>query len=276
MRTKKSFSFNEERDAEKVINEGFLNNNIDYGKMYVIAKYFRDKFGYGEIRLERELIKFCKEQDENFNPITEFEILRKWIKSAMKYGLRKIESVDISSKDIEILKTIESSKDRKLLFMTLILSKALKKGNTRRNKNTVKSSTNYYIRYSNFLDIIRLSKLTNVTEIKLANIFYKYPNLFFFYNPERELVRLEFVDKKPDHILTIDKMDNLLDYYILLLQKKKVKKPTSPKCIVCGIELVKRSNRQKTCSVCAKNIIRVRDKERKRLKRSKEAQSVLN
>ena len=65
MRSKKIFSFDEKKDAEEIITNGF-EKGIDYSKMYVVAKYFRSISGFGAIRLERELIKFCKTQDANF------------------------------------------------------------------------------------------------------------------------------------------------------------------------------------------------------------------
>ncbi len=47
--------------------------------MYIVSKYIRQTFDYGEIRLEKAVIKFCKEQDPNFNPIMERESIKKWI-----------------------------------------------------------------------------------------------------------------------------------------------------------------------------------------------------
>lgn len=66
MATKKRFSFDEEKEAEEIFKNGFPGGKLDYGKMYLIAKYFRETFGYGEVRLEREMLKFCKEHDKNF------------------------------------------------------------------------------------------------------------------------------------------------------------------------------------------------------------------
>ena len=90
MRTNKAFMFNEEKIAEEIIRNGFEKGIIDYGKMYVVAKYFREKYDYGAVRLEREIIDFCKSVDPNFNPITQAEYIKKWVKSAMEYNLRKI------------------------------------------------------------------------------------------------------------------------------------------------------------------------------------------
>ena len=130
MRIKKLFSFDEEKEAIEVITNGFINNSIDYSKMYLVAKYMRQKFGYGEIRLERALIRFCKEQDKNFNDIKEADYIKKWVKTAMEYGLRKIDTIYISEKETEFLQSIETPKDRKILFVNLLLAKAINQKTT--------------------------------------------------------------------------------------------------------------------------------------------------
>lgn len=255
MRNKKTFSFNEEIDAEKLYNNGFENGVIDYSSMYLVAKYIRQTFGFGEIRLEKEIIRFCKKQDKNFNPVTEASAIKKWINSALNYDLRKIDSISVSQKEIDFLKDIKNNRDRKLLFSTLVFSKALKKGNVKRNKSKLKTSNNYYIHYSNFSDIIRLTKLTNISEIDLADIFYAHPELFTFYEPERELIRLEFVDKNPQKEINIFNLNNIAEHYTILFEKKK---PVSI-CMNCGKEITKNSNKQKYCKKCAKEI-RLRQK----------------
>jgi hypothetical protein len=247
MRTKKHFSFDEEKDAEKIYNNGFPNGNIDYSQMYLISKYLRQTYGYGEIRLEKAVIKFCKSQDKNFNPITEASSIRKWVKSAINYDLRKIDSVTVSVKEIDILKKIENNKDKKLLFVLLVFSKALKKGSVKRDKSNLRTSDNYYIHYNNFLDIIRLSKITNTSEVDLADILYKHKELFTFYKPERELIRLEFVDKNPKKPILITDLNNIINFYNILFEKKK----TPSVCANCGKEIIKNSNIQKYCAECA-------------------------
>lgn len=250
MRNKKSFSFDEETDAQKVYNQGFPDGCIDYSKMYLVAKFVRQTFGYGEIRLERELIRFCKEQDKNFNPIIEADAIKKWVRSAMKYDLRKIESVSLSQREVDFIKKIDSNKDKKLLFSILVFSKALKKGSVKRDKSKLKTSDNYYIHYNNFQDIIRLSKINNISETDLADVLYKYKDYFTFYNAERELIRLDFIDKKPHKEILIYDLNNISNYFSILFENHK---PIST-CEICGIEIEKNSNVQKYCKKCSKQI----------------------
>ena len=248
MRTKKSFSFDEEKDAEKIYNNGFPDNKIDYSQIYLVAKFIRQTFNYGEIRLERELIDFCKKQDKNFNPIIEADTIKKWVRSALNYDLRKIDSISVSKNEIDVIKQIKSTRDKKVIFVTLVFSKALKKGSVKRDKTNLKTSDNYYIHYNNFIDIIRLAKLNNTSEVDLADILHEHSKLFTFYKPERELIRLEFVDKNPKKPIIIYDLNNLMHNYGILFEviKPEYPKPLG-KCSICGKEFIKKSNRQRTC-----------------------------
>jgi len=260
MRNKKEFIFNEKEYAEKIIEEGFENGILDYSKIYTVAKYFREQYGYGEKRLEKEIIEFCQKHDKNFNPVVEAGAIHKWVKSAMNYGLRKIEEVDISEKDIDFLKTIKNQKDRKALFIALVFSKSLKQASTRKNKKHHVTSNNYYVHYNNLLDIVRLIDSPSLTEMGLVKIFNKYPEHIIFLHPERELIKLEYVDKEPNKKIIIRDLNNLSGYY-----EKEFE--DSPRCVVCGKKIEKKSNRQKTCPECSIIVRRQKEKERMRIKR---------
>lgn len=246
MKTNKAFLFNEESEAEKIINNGFEIEGIDYGKMYIVAKYLREKYNYGEIRLEREVISFCKSIDKNFNPITQAEYIKKWVKSATNYDLRKIEYVYISKKDVEFLKTIEDEKHRKILFAVLVLSKAMKLSGTKRGKKEYKTSDNYYIRYNNLSDITRISNVANVSEMNLALILNEYKEYFTFYSPHKELIKVNFVDTSRNDDIKIDNLEDISEMYEKLFGKDL--------CVICGKEFERKSNRQKYCEDCSKKI----------------------
>jgi predicted RNA-binding Zn-ribbon protein involved in translation (DUF1610 family) len=250
MKTKKTFSFNEEKEAKDIIENGFDVKGIDYGKMYIVAKYFRQKEGLGKLRLKRKLIEFCKLHDETFNPVIEKDALRNWINSALKYNLRYVDSVNISRKDVEFLKKIERERDRKLLFMTLIFAKGLKKGNTKRGKTNYKTSPHLYIKYHNFKDIIRLSELTNISETNFAEILHSYKEHFTFYNAERELIRLDFADKEMEDIIVVNDLEHPLKNYNDIFGKRL------SYCDNCGIEIHKKSNSQLYCKSCSEEIRR--------------------
>jgi len=264
MAIKKHFSFDEEADAEKIIKEGFAGKNIDYGQMYLVAKYFRDKLKYGEVRLEREIIKFCKEQDKNFNPIVEAEAIKKWVKTAMNYDLRKVEGITISKKEIDFLKTIEIEKDRKLLFATLIMAKALKDSSTRRKNKSTGTNENYYVRYGNIPDIIKISGV-KISEVNACFILFKYKKLFGLYSPEKELIKVEFIDKEQENSFEIKEANKAMEYYEVFFGK-----PLET-CSICGKDFVKKSNRQKMCESCSIEIKRKQSYDRKQKWKDKKA-----
>lgn len=268
MRANKAFMFNEEVEAEHIIANGFEKGVIDYGKMYVVAKYFREKYQYGEIRLEREIIRFCQTIDKHFNPITQADYIKKWVRSAMDYNLRRINNIYISNKDISFLETIENQRDRKLLFAVLVLAKAMKKSGTRRKKTEYKSSDNYYIRYSNLADIIKMSGV-KISEVQLADILHVYEKYFTFYSPNKELIKVEFVDKSDKEEVLVDNLKDVTAMY----EKLFVKKEISFVCERCGEEFIKTGRYQVYCKECATIQKQEKDRDRIRQKREKKSMS---
>lgn len=255
MRTKKDFLFNEMDEAEKIITDGFENNKIDYGKMYLIAKYMKDKNNYGALRLEKELVDFCVKTDKEFNPVTQRSYIKKWVSSAMGYSLREITEIYISKKDVEFLKTIPAEKDRKILFATLIIAKALKISGTRRKKKEYDKSNRYYIKYNNLSDIARISAIPNFTEIDVADLFHKYIEHFDIYPPEKELLGVRFVDKEDSKDIRITNFNDVSDDYNFLF-KDYVGVGV---CKVCGANFDRANNRQKYCKECSTKIRKEKD-----------------
>lgn len=255
----KSFMFDEVTEAEKVIREGF-NGNIDYKKMYLIAKYFRETFGYGAVRLERELIKFCLAQNKNFNPINEMESIKKWVSTAMRYGLRKVDEVLITQKEIDFLKTIVNQKERKIFFVMLVLSKALKQSTKTKGEHQQKSGL--CIWYSNFGDIIKMSKITGVTEIGLAKILHNHSKDFLFCTPEKETVKLLYGDENSAEGIKVSNLDEPVLSYNMIFGKENAY------CIGCHKEFVRTAGNQLHCRECAKQIRRDKQRELMKVRRA--------
>ena len=250
MKNKKTFYFNEKIEAEKIIKDGFPNNKIDYTKMYIVAKYYRQTYLLGRRRLEKKIIEFCKKQNPDFNIIIEAEQIKRWVTSAIKYKLREIEKIDISLKEIAFLKRVNNNKDRKILFITLVFSKALKMSNTRRSGRTFKKSKSHYIRYGNFQNIISLSQITNLTDIKLAKIYNKYRKNFIFYSAEKELLQLLYADSEPGDKLAVTNFDDLVEEYHNIFGINVTY------CRQCGREVKMSGTNQKYCKTCSLRVKR--------------------
>lgn len=251
MRIKKRYLFNEEKYAEEIIRDGFEIKGIDYGAMYSVAKYFRAKFGFGRIRLRQQIIDFCKQHDPFFNPVVEADSIKKWVDVAMKYDLRIIDEIEVSAYNIRFLKeNILKEKDRKVLFAVLVFARAIKKANELKKKKNKYVSDKYYMWYSNLIDIAQITKLTKMTELKVVDVLHKHKDLFTFYPPEKELIRIDFISNEGKQI-PIKNMDDIMIDYNLLFGKNT--------CEKCGKPIEKKSNRQKYCEDCSK----IAERERK-------------
>jgi hypothetical protein len=259
MRTKKLYSFDEKKSAEETLLKGFPNGKIDSGEMSVVAKYFRNIRGLGAVKLERELISFCQSQDPDFNPIIEAHTIKGWIKFALENNLRKVNPITITHNEIETIKTIINLKERKILFAILVLAKALKQGGTRKNKIT-QTSEKYYIHYNNIPTIIHLSE-SKITEKEFAKVLrlFRERGLLFYYSPEKELIRLEFVNNDGPVAMTIDVPEKAMEYYRAFFGGDAYYCPN------CGKETIKNSNRQEKCDECSR--ITRKEKEKERLKK---------
>lgn len=240
------FPLNEYAVAEKIVETGFPDGIIDNQSMYYVAKYLRETMGYGKVRLKDGLIRYCKKHDAHFNPITWDGQLDKWVTSAMKYNLRVVESVKISKKELSILSNVENEKDRKILFIMLVFSKAMKKSNVRIN-NKRNPSQKYYLKFSNFIEIAKLSEIPKFTRNDVLKVIYDYKDLFEFYDEEKELIRLDFIDLNPTEEFTIYDLDNtLLDSYQIFFGSN------ISSCKMCNAVFSKNSNRQMYCPSCSR------------------------
>lgn len=245
MATKQVLYFDEEAEAEKIFKEGF-GGKLDYGRIYIVAKYMRQKMNLGAKRLEKELISFCEKEDKNFNAVLDRDLVRKWVNSAMNYDLRIVRSVGLTQKEIDTLASIEKSDDRKVLFVILVFSKAVKKGYTIRKKGGRVPSKRYYLKNHYLSDIVRLSGINRLSITNLCYIIYDNRELFSFYSPEREICELMYVDVDGEEVFEVDDLENMMNSYNELFTENETL------CSVCGEPFDKTGNNQKYCSDCAK------------------------
>lgn len=255
MKVRKYFYFDEAKVAEDVIRNGFGGKGIDYGKMYIMAKYFKESLGYTGDDLEKEIVLFCQKHDPSFNPIINASGIKRWVLAAEKYSLRRITHVTITEKELGILSNIKKPRERKILFVALVLAKARKKGNTRIGKTEFRESDNYYIKYDNFADIIRLANFPSLTEHGVKKVLYNNKHLITQYYPEKELIKLEYADSGETGFAIYD-LENISDSYEVFFGQKL------NRCERCGKVYSKTGRRQKYCNACAREVDREKARER--------------
>jgi hypothetical protein len=234
---KKRFIYSETHKAEELINNGFPNREINYGEMYVVAKYFRLVQGLGEKKLEKRLIEFCTKQSKDFNPVLDADYIKKWVRHAMKSDhMREIDKLIITQAEMEKIKSIKDLHHRKVLFALLVFAKS----------SAEKISEKYFVNFSRFKDVIELLdfRMTEPSLINVLSIFYDL-KLITIYSPEKELLRVDFANDNSPMALTIKQIDRSLEYY------KTYFGGVSGYCADCGHEIVKKSNSQVRCEQCS-------------------------
>ena len=127
---KKVYEFNQVREVKRIIASGFTDVEVNGKEAIMVAKHLKASTGYGAIRLEKALIKFCLEHDHSFNPVVEAENIGMWIRTAMRVDnpLREIKNVLIKHSEIKEIKKIKDPKMRKVLYSALVLAKSFYKG----------------------------------------------------------------------------------------------------------------------------------------------------
>lgn len=246
MRTRYVYLFDEKKDAEETLQCGFSDGNIDYTKMGNVAKYFHSVYGYGAVRLEKELVKFCKSQNPDFNPIIDAPQIKKWIKYGLEYSMRRTDCLVIRQSEMDFIKTVKNLKHRKLLFVMLVLSKS-KHGNFNETER-------YYLEPECYLDIIRVSKL-HLTGNELGNIINEFGNLITIYIPSlKRPMLINFATNKGSIAMTINDPEQCLEYY------KSYFGGDSHYCTECGKEFTKNSGSQIRCLDCS---IKVKKKQKR-------------
>jgi DNA-directed RNA polymerase subunit RPC12/RpoP len=234
---KKRFIYSETHKAEEIINNGFPNKEINYGEMYVVAKYFRLVQGMGERKLENKLIEFCTKQSKDFNPVLDADYIKKWVRHAMKSDhMREVDKLVITQAEMEKIKTIRDLQHRKVLFALLVFAKS----------SAEKIAEKYFVNFSRFKDVIELLdfRMTEPTLINILSEFYAL-KLIVVYSPEKELIRIDFAKDDSPMALTIKQIDRSLEYY------KTYFGGVSGYCADCGREIVKKSNSQVRCESCS-------------------------
>lgn len=262
MGIKNKFSFNEKEEAERIVTMGFENNVFDPIKVYMVAKYFAQEMGYGKVRLEKEIIKFCKKYNPSFNQVTESENIKKWVKAGLSYRLRETCEINITSKEMNFLNSIQEKKDQRLLFSMLLISKSLSQNISKVNKaRHPVTEKKYYLKYSSFTDVIKVARVSNFKDTDLCDLIFKYKNNFTFYSPEKELIRLDFAGGD-DVVETIYDFSDVKKLYEEIFEKDKIEARNKEKqgntliCKICGKEVERINQRQIYCKNCSLNLSR--------------------
>lgn len=241
------FFIDEKKNAEKIYKNGFANNEYNNYEAYLVAKYLRHEFGYGDHKTKTQLLEFCHKHDENFNYILNRLSISKIIINSRSEWKNKSHDIKITKSELDKIRNIKDFNAQKIILLFLVFAK--------RN--------NGYVYSNQWSDIIKISRL-NVTHVKIHSCI----NMAY----EKEMVRdsndnhfVKFIEEVGDATL---KLSSDKDIWNLMKIYEEYCGGVITYCENCGKELIKESNRHKYCDNCWKDKERGSWKIRKRKERS--------
>lgn len=237
--------FDEKTYAENLIKNGYKNKKYISFDNIILVKYWKS-IGLLENEIKDKLYGFMNEFENLFSSANIVgSKVNKAIEVGMKYDLLTDIVVEITQGELNKINSLETLELRKMMFVFLVVWKF--RGMPQRLKITN-------------TDVLKLSK------VKANNdAFWDY---IFGITQSGMLSMIEYRSKSyyrihmeshGDVVLHIDKFEDLIDYYLSLVEPEKY-----IRCSECNIPIKASNNRQQYCSACAKEIRREYKTEKQR------------
>lgn len=280
-------------NEQEYVKNILLRNNNDIKsavrKIGYIARYFKQILNYNDTESYTKIVDWMKNNCENFDECSYSNVISKAISKANKYQLYVIDSIDISSSELNKIKSLGNLREEKIAFVLLCMAK---------HQAYVNGFTNGLVKYS-IVDVCKQARVV-VPADEREYILYNLLKKGVISCPKKndtECLMVNFIDNN-DTELTLTEMDcQELAYSYLnwknsggydrcnkcgrLMRHHKNRKyciecskyqPTGDKiisCIDCGKQIIIPGNvaTKCRCDDCQKEHIREYDRERKRLRR---------
>lgn len=169
----------------------------------------------------------------------------KWIDSifyqvvkSKKYTLKKVDKVEITKPEMEIVQSVKGKSRQKILFTMLVLAKYY---------NAVSDKNNNWTN----LEYKKIFKLANVqlsiqNQALLINDLYNCGFVNVSRNVGKPNIQVNFVDNESDVVLTITQLKDLGKEYLLFCGEDYIR------CQKCGSIIKNYKNNNKYCKDCGK------------------------
>ena len=207
---------------------------ITHENLRFLAAYFRQELGYGDVRTEKTLLKYCLECEENFSVTNNAGMFESALKFSKFQRLYDVEKVHIYKHELEKIDSIKDFRTQVFVLSLLVYNKA-------NHENSKKYTFNIHILSEIlFLANIKMTVSTFVKNyyflLKSANLSsHKYGNDFF---------EIKIDKKVGDVAFSIDDFKDIRKQYIRYLGKEFFF------CKVCGKKEEKKSGSQSYCKEC--------------------------
>lgn len=249
--------FNEYEFALDLLQHGFT-RFMSLNNLSILAKYYK-YLGKSKKQIEKELLNYCEKWNPGFNSIVNRWSIDISIKNSREYNLRFPIEINITEKELEIIKNVNNYKYEKILFVLLVCAKNEKYNKVKINKKI--ENNDFFVNIS-FLDILKLAKV-HISKEERNKILFELNNLELIKTTCYGSFKINYINENSNIILNVLSNTNMVEEY------KNIKGDITIKCIVCGNDCKINSNRQRMCKNCADQKERERVKERVKNHRSK-------
>jgi hypothetical protein len=236
----------EKQYAEDLLKHGFC-HFMSLKDLSILAKYFYF-LGNNKKEIENNLIIFCKRFNPAFNEIISGWVIKKSLSICKEYKLRIPIKINVFRNELDVISQLDNYKYEKILFVMLVCAKNEKLNKTRiKSKNNKKHTDNYYVN-SNFIEILKLAKVS-VSREERNKILYELNKLEFINATHSGSYKVNYIEQSSDEteiLLSVLSNNNMIDVY------KKWKPIETIKCSKCFITIEKKSNRHGLCKDCYK------------------------
>lgn len=247
--------FDELLKANELIENGFKHGYTNYVELCWLVKYYRWSLNYSPVKTKKEIIKFCEENDNEFNLILNRNLIKKVVSKAEQYKPRSPKAIFITDIELKKIRSVSNFQWQKILFIIILIAKFLKYNNPTREINKKPEPIGYYISNSYKPSITHYAH-ANIGQEKLSYIIHEFVKLGLLKptNPEYNSNKILFADDNGKPVIFVEDYFDPIKYFIDYCGGEKIY------CEKCGVEIERMGKNHKMCEDCWKK----REKEIKR------------
>ena len=171
------------------------------------------------------------------------KIIDQAVKECNKHKLHQVDSIGITRKEMETIRTLRSNIKERLMFTLLCLAKY---------RNAIYPKNNAWVNYE-LPHVYRLANidLSKRKKMLALNSLYEAGMINFGRNVDNTNVRVRIISEDPEIAVTIDDFRNLGNQYMRLFSDNYMT------CGECGIVIRRANNKHRLCKKCAEEMNRI-------------------
>jgi hypothetical protein len=233
-----SLMYDERKQAEEIVKNGFEHGSYNWKEALLVAKYYRQVLGYGDARVKTEITKFCESNDSYFHPVPKRKTIKGLVKRSTQTLYDYTSPIDIRQAELDQIRNIKKFKFQQITLGILAITK----------RNFIYN--NGYLNIYFWKDVKRVVNFRRTTNVEIERCF-TFLNDLEMACPTRNTTahKILFVDDTSPvffHITTDTELKQLGETYKGYCGGELIW------CRGCGKETIKKSNRKFLCNDCWK------------------------